>query len=70
MNKKIFNFDGYKFHQAMSLTKTNYAKENYGNFYGEDWELYRESRLNLASNDCQRMWRHLWQKMAIALKSR
>ena len=70
MNKKIFNFDEYKFRQAMSLTKTNYAKENYGNFYGEDWELYRESRLNLASNDCQRMWRHIWQKMATTLKSR
>ena len=60
----LINFDGYKFRQAMSLTKTNYDN------YGEDWELSRETRLSLASNDCQRMWRHLWQSLATALKSR
>ena len=63
--KTLEKFDGYKFRQAMkSSSKSN------TNFYGEDWELHREARLSLASNDCQRMWRHLWQKMAIALKSR
>jgi hypothetical protein len=61
---KLINFDGYKFRQAMKSSSSN------TNFYGEDWELHRTTRLEEASNDCQRMWRHLWQKMATALKSR
>ena len=63
-------FDGFKFRQAKRTTSIVFAKENYGNFYAEDWEMYNEDRLRLASSDCQRMWRHLWQKMATTLKSR
>ena len=59
---KLINFDGYKFRQAMKCSNTG--------FYGEDWEFHRTYRIETASNDCQRMWRHLWQKMATALKSR
>jgi len=65
MNKNLQKFDGYKFRQAMSETRGDC-----GGFYGEDWELLREARLDLAANDCQRMWRHIWQKMVTALKSR
>ena len=65
MNKKTLNFDGYKFRQAM---KSSRPTEEF--YYCEDYELHKEGRLNLASEDCQRMWRHLWQKMATALKSR
>ena len=64
MNKKIFYFDGYKFRQAMKTTTPVTAT------YGSDWELMRELRLQVAENDTARMWRHIWQKMATALKSR
>lgn len=55
---KIKKFDGYKFHQAMKATTPS------TNFFGSDWELDRESRLQLATSDTARMWRHLWQKLA------
>ena len=61
----LLKFDGYKFHQAMKSSTIEID-----GFYGEDWELHRTTRVETASNDCQRMWRHLWQKMATALKSR
>ena len=61
---KLIKFDGYKFYQAMKSSSSN------TNFYGEEWKLHRTYRIETASNDCQRMWRHLWQKMATTLKSR
>ena len=51
-------FDGYKFRQARKSTATPTT------FYGSDWELCRERRLQIASEDTARMWRHLWQKLA------
>ena len=52
-------FDGYKFHQAMrAIAPTN------TNFFGSDWELSKESRLQVATYDIARMWRHIWQKLA------
>ena len=54
----IKKFDGYKFHQAMRATTPTTGT------YGSDWELCKELRLQVATNDCQRMWRHLWQKLA------
>ena len=65
MNNYLKLFDGYKFRQAMKSSSTSST-----NFYGEDWELHRTTRLEVSSNDCQRMWRHLWQSLATALKSR
>ena len=51
-------FDGYKFHQAMKSSSIN------TNFFGSDWELNKESRLQVATYDTARMWRYLWQKLA------
>ena len=56
---KIRKFDGYKFHQAMKATTPTNT-----NFFGSDWELCKELRLQVASNDIARMWRHIWQKLA------
>jgi len=59
MNKFYQKFDGYKFRQAMrAIAPTN------TNFFGGDWELCKELRLQVAANDTARMWRHLWQKLA------
>ena len=52
-------FDGYKFHQAMRATTPANTS-----FFGSDWELNKEKRLQDATNDTARMWRHLWQKLA------
>lgn len=52
-------FDGYKFRQAMmAIASTN------TNFFGSDWELCKELRLQLAADNTARMWRYLWQKLA------
>ena len=51
-------FDGYKYRQALRVI----APAN-TNFFGSDWELNREARQQVATNDCQRMWRHIWQKL-------
>jgi hypothetical protein len=58
MKNNINFFDGYKFRQAMKSTALNY------DFYGEDYELSKESRLALASMDVGKMWRHLYYKLA------
>lgn len=50
-------FDGYKFHQALKATTPVTGT------YGSDWELHKEMRLQAATNDTARMWRHLWQKL-------
>lgn len=61
MKTNIKNFDGFKFRQAMVATATGV------NFYGEDYELSKEKRLETASEDVSRMWRHLWQKLKCQL---
>ena len=58
MDNKIKKFDGYKFRQAVEATTPN------TNFFGSDWELCKELRLQVATNDTARMWRHIWQKLA------
>ena len=57
MNKKIFDFDGYKFRQAKSRTETP-------RFRGEDWELEKETILKDAEASTERMWVHLYYKLA------
>jgi len=52
-------YDGYKFRQAMRSTAPNAT-----NFFGSDWELVKELRLQSAADDTARMWQHLWQKLA------
>lgn len=55
--KKIEKFDGFKFRQAKSQTPTP-------NFRGEDWELEKESILKDAEKATERMWVHLYYKLA------
>ena len=57
MNKNLTNFDGYKFRQAKNLTETP-------NFRGEDWELEKEQILKDAETSLERMWLHLYYKLA------
>ena len=57
MKKNINNFDGYKFRQAKSLTETP-------DFRGEDWELEKEQILKDVSASLERMWLHLYYKLA------
>ncbi len=57
MNKKIADFDVYKFRQAKSQTQTP-------DFRGEDWELQKESILKDAETSTERMWVHLYYKLA------
>ena len=59
MKTNIKNFDGYKFRQAMAMATTSTSVE----FFGEDYELSKEKRLETASEDTSRMWRYLWQKL-------
>ena len=63
MKNNINFFDGYKFRQAMKSSALNY------DFYAEDYELSKESRLILASMDIEKMWRHLYHKLAKKLAS-
>ena len=57
MNKKIFDFDGYKFRQAKAQTPVPC-------FRGEDWELEKEQVLKDAEMSLERMWVHLYYKLA------
>jgi len=62
MNKKIADFDGYKFRQAKTQTPTP-------DFRGEDWELEKENILKDAEASLERMWMHLYYKLAKKLAS-
>lgn len=55
--KKIEKFDGYKFQQAKCQTSVP-------NFRGEDWELEKEQVLKDAETSLERMWVHLYHKLA------
>ena len=57
MNKKIADFDGFKFRQAKVQTPTP-------DFRGEDWELEKEQVLKDAQMSLERMWAHIWSKLA------
>lgn len=57
MKTNIKNFDGFKFRQAKAQTPTP-------NFRGEDWELEKEQVLKDAETSLERMWVHLWSKLA------
>ncbi len=55
--KTIEKFDGYKFRQAKEKTPVP-------NFRGEDWGLEKESILKDAEKAIERMWVHIWSKLA------
>ena len=55
--KTIEKFDGYKFHQAKEKTPVP-------NFRGEDWELEKEQIIKDAGTSLEKMWVHLWSKLA------
>ena len=55
--KTIEKFDGYKFRQAKE-------KNPVPNFRGEDWELEKEQIIKDATTSLERMWAHLWSKLA------
>lgn len=57
METNIKNFDVYKFLQAKSTTPAP-------NFRGEDWELEKEQILKDAYASLERMWVHLYHKLA------
>ena len=57
MKKNINNFDGYKFRQAEAQTQVP-------DFRGEDWELEKEKILTDAGTSTERMWLHIWGKLA------
>ena len=57
MKTNIKDFDGYKFRQAKATTPVP-------NFRGEDWELEKESILKDAEKATERMWLHIWGKLA------
>ena len=57
MKNNINFFDGYKFRQAKSLTETP-------DFRGENWELEKEQILTDAEISLERMWVHLYHKLA------
>ena len=57
MTTNINNFDGYKFRQAKAQTPVP-------NFRGEDWELEKEQVLKDAETSLERMWVHLYYKLA------
>lgn len=55
--KTIEKFDGFKFRQAK-------AQNPVPDFRGEDWELEKESILKDAEKAIERMWAHIWSKLA------
>ena len=55
--KTIEKFDGFKFRQAKATTPTP-------DFRGEDWELEKESILKDAETSLEKMWVHLYYKLA------
>lgn len=55
--KTIEKFDGFKFSQAKAQTPVP-------NFRGEDWELEKENILKDAETSLERMWVHLYYKLA------
>ena len=55
--KTIEKFDGYKFRQAKAQTPAP-------DFRGDDWELEKESILKDAEASTERMWLHIWSKLA------
>ena len=57
MKTNIKDFDGYKFRQAKATTPTP-------NFRGEDWELEKEQVLKDAETSLEKMWVHLYYKLA------
>ena len=57
MNEKIVDFDWYKFRQAKAQTQVP-------DFRGEDWELEKEKILTDAGTSTERMWLHIWGKLA------
>jgi len=60
--KTIEKFDGFKFRQAKTQTPTP-------DFRGEDWELEKEKVLADAARSLERMWVHLYYKLAKKLAS-
>ena len=60
--KTIEKFDGFKFRQAKATTPVP-------NFRGEDWELEKEQVLKDAETSLERMWVHLYHKLAKKLAS-
>ncbi len=57
MKTNIKDFDGFKFRQAKAQTPTP-------DFRGEDWELEKEQVLKDAETSLERMWAHLYYKLA------
>ena len=57
MKTNIKDFDGFKFRQAKAQTQAP-------DFRGEDWELEKESILKDAGTSLERMWVHLYYKLA------
>jgi len=57
MKTNIKDFDGFKFRQAK-------AQNPVPDFRGEDWELEKESILKDAETSIERMWVHLYYKLA------
>ena len=57
MKTNIKDFDGFKFRQAKAQTPTP-------DFRGEDWELGKEQMLKDAAVSLEKMWAHLWSKLA------
>ena len=57
MNEKIVDFDWYKFRQAKAQTQVP-------DFRGEDWELEKEQIFKDAETSLERMWVHLYYKLA------
>ena len=60
--KTIEKFDGFKFRQAKAQTPVP-------NLRGEDWELEKEKVLADAARSLERMWAHLYYKLAKKLAS-
>ena len=55
--KTIEKFDGFKFLQAKAQTPTP-------DFRGEDWEFEKEQVLKDTATSLERMWAHLYYKLA------
>ena len=55
--KTIEKFDGFKFRQAKEKTPVP-------DFRGEDWELEKEQVLKDTATSLERMWVHIWSKLA------
>ena len=55
--KTIEKFDGFKFRQAKAQNTTP-------DFRGEDWELEKEQMLKDTAASLEKMWVHIWSKLA------